>query len=133
MKHLAAVSLSLMVVGLEMEAAMTATTAHRLGVANWAAAKGVMEYADLRKDDRYKGFAARSHEWAFSQRLARYMNILQCPLPAWACIRFCQPPVPALAAASASWRNRHGADTEAPRPGRPRVLLSGLSRIRPPA
>jgi nucleoside phosphorylase len=48
------------VLGLEMEAAMIATTAHRLGVANWIVAKGVMEYADLRKDDRYKGFAARA-------------------------------------------------------------------------
>jgi len=48
------------VVGLEMEAAMIATTAHRLGVANWVVTKGVMEYADLRKDDRYKGFAARA-------------------------------------------------------------------------
>jgi nucleoside phosphorylase len=47
-------------VGLEMEAAMIASTAHRLGVANWVVAKGVMDYADPRKDDRYKGFAARA-------------------------------------------------------------------------
>ena len=48
------------VVGLEMEAAMIASTAHRLGVANWVVAKGVMDYADPRKDDRYKRFAARA-------------------------------------------------------------------------
>ena len=48
------------VVGLEMEAAMLAGTAHRLGVQNWVVAKGVMDYADPRKDDRYKSFAARA-------------------------------------------------------------------------
>ena len=48
------------VVGLEMEAAMIASTAYRLNVANWVVAKGVMDYADPRKDDRYKSFAARA-------------------------------------------------------------------------
>jgi nucleoside phosphorylase len=44
--------------GLDMEAAMIAATAHRLGVANWAVVKGVMDHANLRKDDRFKHFAA---------------------------------------------------------------------------
>lgn len=48
------------VVGLEMEAATIANTARRLGVPNWVIAKGVMDYADPRKDDRYKQFAARA-------------------------------------------------------------------------
>lgn len=48
------------VVGLEMEAATIANTAHRLDVANWVVVKGVMDHADLRKDDRYKPFAARA-------------------------------------------------------------------------
>jgi nucleoside phosphorylase len=63
------------VVGLEMEAAMIATTAHRLGVANWAVAKGVMEYADLRKDDRYKRFAAR----ASAEVLFKLLNLHLIP------------------------------------------------------
>ena len=48
------------VVGLEMEAATIASTAYRLDVANWVVVKGVMDHADLRKDDRYKPFAARA-------------------------------------------------------------------------
>ena len=48
------------VVGLEMEAATIAHTAHRLGVKHWVVAKGVMDYANLNKDDRFKSFAARA-------------------------------------------------------------------------
>jgi nucleoside phosphorylase len=48
------------VLGLEMEAAIIGSTAHRLGVPNWVVAKGVMDHADPRKDDRYKPFAARA-------------------------------------------------------------------------
>lgn len=48
------------VLGLEMEAATIASAAHRLEVPNWVVAKGVMDYADARKDDRYKRFAARA-------------------------------------------------------------------------
>ena len=46
--------------GLEMEAAAVGGTAHRLQVPVWFVAKGVMDHADPRKDDRYKPFAARA-------------------------------------------------------------------------
>lgn len=48
------------VLGLEMEAATIGSIAHRLGVEAWVVAKGVMDHADPRKDDRYKPFAARA-------------------------------------------------------------------------
>jgi nucleoside phosphorylase len=48
------------ILGLEMEAANIGTIAHRLGLKNWVVAKGVMDHADPRKDDRYKQFAARA-------------------------------------------------------------------------
>ncbi|WP_405963407.1 TIR domain-containing protein [Streptomyces sp. NBC_00723] len=48
------------VTGLEMESAMIAQVAHRLGLSDWVVAKGVMDHADPRKDDRYKRFAAHS-------------------------------------------------------------------------
>lgn len=48
------------VLGLEMEAAVIGSAAHRLGVPAWVVAKGVMDHADPRKDDRYKPFAARA-------------------------------------------------------------------------
>ncbi|MEU5736693.1 TIR domain-containing protein [Streptomyces tendae] len=43
-----------------MESAVIAQVAHRLGLSDWVVAKGVMDHADPRKDDRYKRFAARS-------------------------------------------------------------------------
>lgn len=48
------------VAGLDMEAATIAQTAYRLEVPYWVVAKGVMDHADPRKDDRHKGFAARA-------------------------------------------------------------------------
>ncbi len=48
------------VLGLEMEAAAVGGTAQRLQVPVWFVAKGVMDHADPRKDDRYKPFAARA-------------------------------------------------------------------------
>lgn len=48
------------VLGLEMEAAAIGGVAHRLRIPYWVVAKGVMDYADPRKDDRYKPFAARA-------------------------------------------------------------------------
>lgn len=44
--------------GLEMEAAAIARVAHNHEVPRWVVAKGVMDYADPKKDDRYKAFAA---------------------------------------------------------------------------
>lgn len=48
------------VAALDMEAATIAHVAHRLEVPEWVVAKGVMDHADPRKDDRYKPFAARA-------------------------------------------------------------------------
>jgi nucleoside phosphorylase len=48
------------VAGLDLETATIAYTAHRLEVPEWVVAKGVMDHADPRKDDRYKAFAARA-------------------------------------------------------------------------
>jgi nucleoside phosphorylase len=48
------------VAALEMEAATIATVAHERRVPHWLVAKGVMDRADLTKDDRYKRFAARA-------------------------------------------------------------------------
>jgi hypothetical protein len=47
------------ITAVEMEAATIATVAHEGGLA-WLVAKGVMDHADTRKDDRYKQFAARA-------------------------------------------------------------------------
>jgi nucleoside phosphorylase len=59
------------VVGLEMEAATIANTAYRLSVDNWLVAKGVMDYADPRKNDRYKRFAARASAEVLFKLLAQ--------------------------------------------------------------
>ena len=48
------------IAGLEMEAATIATVAHDRQVPHWLVAKGVMDHANLAKDDRFKGFAARA-------------------------------------------------------------------------
>jgi len=47
------------ITAVEMEAATIATVAHDRGLA-WLVAKGVMDHADARNDDRYKRFAARA-------------------------------------------------------------------------
>ena len=61
------------VVGLEMEAATIAQTAHRLAVPHWVVVKGVMDHADPRKDDRYKPFAARASAEVLFKLLAKQM------------------------------------------------------------
>lgn len=48
------------VVGLEMEAAAIARVAVAAEVPEWLIVKGVMDYADPKKNDRYKPFAARA-------------------------------------------------------------------------
>jgi nucleoside phosphorylase len=48
------------VAGLDMEAATIATVARTQRVPHWLVAKGVMDHADPKKDDRYKEFAARA-------------------------------------------------------------------------
>ncbi|MBL1105011.1 TIR domain-containing protein [Streptomyces sp. 5-8] len=59
------------VAGLEMESAVIAQVAHRLGLSDWVVAKGVMDHADPRKDDRYKRFAARSSAEVLFKLLCR--------------------------------------------------------------
>lgn len=58
-------------IGLDMESAVIATTAYVLQVKQWAVVKGVMDYADPRKDDRYKGFAARASSEVLLELLRR--------------------------------------------------------------
>ena len=48
------------ILALDMEAATIATVAHERQVPHWLVAKGVMDHADLDKDDRFKTFAARA-------------------------------------------------------------------------
>ena len=48
------------VAAVEMEAATVATVARDLEVPRWLVVKGVMDHADLDKDDRYKRFAAKA-------------------------------------------------------------------------
>ncbi|MFI7543496.1 hypothetical protein [Actinoplanes sp. NPDC049599] len=48
------------ILALEMEAATVATVAHERQVPHWLVAKGVMDHANLDKDDRFKAFAARA-------------------------------------------------------------------------
>ncbi|MFE0258196.1 TIR domain-containing protein [Streptomyces sp. NPDC059010] len=59
------------VAGLEMESATIAQVAHRLGLSDWVVAKGVMDHANPRKDDRYKKFAARSSAEVLFKLLGR--------------------------------------------------------------
>jgi nucleoside phosphorylase len=60
------------IMGLEMEAATIGQTA-KLAKLDWAVMKGVMDYADPNKDDRYKPFAARaSAEVLFSFLASRF-------------------------------------------------------------
>ena len=48
------------VIGLEMEAAAIGRAARASAIPEWIVVKGVMDYADPKKDDRYKPFAARA-------------------------------------------------------------------------
>lgn len=48
------------ILGLEMEAASIAVVARNAKVPEWIVIKGVMDYASIEKDNRYKAFAARA-------------------------------------------------------------------------
>jgi nucleoside phosphorylase len=48
------------IAAVEMEAATIATVAREREIPRWLVAKGVMDHADARKDDRHKRFAARA-------------------------------------------------------------------------
>jgi nucleoside phosphorylase len=62
------------VLGLEMEGATIGNTAHRLQVPHWIVVKGVMDYADSNKDDRYKGFGARASAEALFLFLEKHFS-----------------------------------------------------------
>ena len=64
------------VLGLEMEAAAISQVAHRLEVPHWIVAKGVMDYADPNKNDRFKQFAAA----ASAQVLMRFFQTVALPI-----------------------------------------------------
>jgi nucleoside phosphorylase len=68
------------VAGLEMESAIIAQVAHRLGLSDWVVAKGVMDHANPRKDDRYKQFAARSSAEVLFKLLGQ--RLASPPMPA---------------------------------------------------
>jgi nucleoside phosphorylase len=61
--------------GLEMEAATVATVAHQRHVPHWLVAKGVMDHADLSKDDRFKEFAARASAEVLFTLLSRLLPV----------------------------------------------------------
>ena len=62
------------ILALDMEAATIATVAHERQVPHWLVAKGVMDHADLDKDDRFKRFAARVSAEVLAALLDRLMK-----------------------------------------------------------
>ena len=62
------------ILALEMEAATVATVAHERQVPHWLVAKGVMDHADLTKDDRFKAFAARASAEVLFALLGRLLS-----------------------------------------------------------
>ena len=62
------------ILALEMEAATIATIAHERQVPHWLVAKGVMDHADLEKDDRFKAFAAKASAEVLFALLARLLS-----------------------------------------------------------
>jgi len=63
------------VTGLEMEAASVGRSASLLNIPSWVVVKGVMDYADPKKDDRFKPFAAR----ASAEVLFRFIDDIALP------------------------------------------------------
>jgi nucleoside phosphorylase len=66
------------ILGLEMEAATVATVAHQLDVPHWLIAKGVMDSAELRREDRFKEFAARASAEVLLDLLGRLLISAAC-------------------------------------------------------
>jgi nucleoside phosphorylase len=62
------------ILALDMEAATVATVAHERQVPHWLAAKGVMDYAGLDKDDRFKAFAAKASAEVLFALLGRLLS-----------------------------------------------------------
>ncbi len=63
------------ILGLEMEAATIATVAHEREVPHWLVVKGVMDNANLEKDDRFKEFAARASAEVLYALLGRLLPV----------------------------------------------------------
>ncbi|WNG57567.1 hypothetical protein F0U59_24485 [Archangium gephyra] len=61
--------------GLDMEAAAIGYLAHRSNILEWVVAKGVMDHADPRKDDRYKVFAARNSAEVLFRFVSRQLGL----------------------------------------------------------
>ncbi len=68
------------ILALDLEAATIATVAHERQVPHWLVAKGVMDHADLEKDDRFKAFAARASAEVIMALLGELLRP-QPPLP----------------------------------------------------
>lgn len=62
------------ILALDMEAATIATVAHERQTPHWLVAKGVMDHADLAKDDRFKAFAARASAEVLLALLTRLLS-----------------------------------------------------------
>jgi nucleoside phosphorylase len=70
------------VAAVEMEAATIATVAREREIPRWLVAKGVMDHADIHKDDRYKRFAARASAEVLFALLDRLVLDAREPDPA---------------------------------------------------
>jgi nucleoside phosphorylase len=68
------------IAAVEMEAATIATVAWQRNVPRWLVVKGVMDHADIVKDDRYKGFAARASADVLYSLLAKLVPGVQPPV-----------------------------------------------------
>lgn len=60
-----------------MEAATIADVAAQNNIANWIVIKGVMDYADPNKEDRYKPFAAKASAEVLRQFMCQHFESLQ--------------------------------------------------------
>lgn len=62
------------ILGLDMEAATVATIAHQVEVPHWLVAKGVMDGAELDREDRFRTFAARASAEVLFDLLGRLLT-----------------------------------------------------------
>jgi hypothetical protein len=62
------------IAAMEMEAAAIASVAHQYEVPHWLVAKGVMDGAELDRDDRFKEFAARASAEVLFDLLGRLLD-----------------------------------------------------------
>jgi nucleoside phosphorylase len=67
------------ILGVDLDAAAIASTAHRLAVARWLVVKGVMDHANPRRDDRFRQFAATAAAQVLWRLLATCMTARRRP------------------------------------------------------